>query len=31
VAVYVLRRPLEWLVRLVSRATDPLLTPAWRR
>lgn len=31
VAVYVLRRPLEWLVRLVSRATDPLLTLAWRR
>jgi membrane-associated phospholipid phosphatase len=31
VVVFVLRRPLEWLVRLVSRATDPVLAPAWRR
>jgi undecaprenyl-diphosphatase len=29
--VYVLRRPLEWLVRLASKATDPVLAPAWRR
>ena len=27
----VARRFMEWLVRLVERATDPLLAPLWRR
>jgi undecaprenyl-diphosphatase len=31
IVVVVLRRPLEWAVRLVSRATDPVVAPAWRR
>lgn len=31
VVVFLLRRPLEWFVRQVSRATDPVVEPAWRR
>ena len=31
VVVFLLRRPLESVVAKVSRATDPLVAPAWRR
>ena len=31
VVVVLGRRPLEWVVRWVSRVTDPVVAPAWRR
>jgi membrane-associated phospholipid phosphatase len=31
VVVRIARRPLEWLVAQVSRLTDPLVRPLWRR
>ena len=31
VVVVLLRRPLEWVVAKLSRVTDPVVSPAWRR
>jgi undecaprenyl-diphosphatase len=31
VVVVLARRPLEWTVRAISRVTDPVVAPAWRR
>lgn len=31
VVVVLARRPLEWVVKAISRLTDPILAPAWRR
>jgi undecaprenyl-diphosphatase len=31
VVVVLLRRPLEWVVAKLSRVTDPVVAPAWRR
>ena len=31
VVVVLARRPLEWTVRAISRVTDPILAPVWRR
>jgi membrane-associated phospholipid phosphatase len=31
VVVVLGRRPLEWSIRGLSRLTDPIVAPAWRR